>query len=623
MRWNLYFRIFVLFFFSTSFSFGVYALNGDRLWQVNLSSSGAQEDYANAVVVDSQNNIYVAGQSSNLISETSGTDWWIKKFNSSGSEDTTSWNKTYDFGNSEYPVSIAVDSTDKIYILGYVNNFASPTSGSDLLIKKFNSSGSEDTTSWNKNFSSPGSSSDTPRVVVLDSSDNVYLIATGSNLFNATSYDDWWIKKFNSSGSEDTTNWNKSIDYSSNDNARGAAVDLNNNLYVVGHSDSLASATSSIDWWIKKFNSSGSEDTTNWNKNFSSNGSQSDNALNVAVDLNKNVYVVGTGTHLTNATSNLDWWIKKFNSSGSEDTTNWNKNYSSIYISASESPNSVVTDAYGGVYVAGWGQNLFNSTSDGDWWIKKFNSSGSEDTTNWNKNYTSSGSNLDQAKGITFDLNNHLVVVGYGVNLVTGTSSTDFWIMLFDGFAPVSLLVRSALNTVKWQGYFGRVKASLLLGSGSNSIYNYGNAITSQIDSVFASTSSSFNFASLSRSNASDVDLTWNFSTGESDSATSFFVDGNATIFNIANVSTFNLSSYGYSGGVCTTQTNATYRTGLFSNSSPGSLGNFGAFAFGTSVVANKCAYDNLTLIDYELLVPINHSAKNITQTYYFYLKVK
>ncbi len=615
MRCTFYLKIFVLFFFSIYFSLGVSALNGDRIWQVNLSSSGSLSDYANAVAVDSKNQIYVVGQGENLVSETSGQDWWIKKFNSSGGEDITNWNKTYTNSGSDYPTSLAVDSLDNIYIFG------TRTSGQDWWIKKFNSSGTENTTDWNKAYTCSG----TPRAVVVDLNDNVYFIGDCLNLVSETSGQDWWIKKFNSSGGEDTVNWNKTIDYSPNDFVRSAALDSNNNLYVAGQSYNLtrgSAVSTGYDWWIKKFTSSGTENTTDWNKSYTSSGVQDDIIRSITLDSNNNVYVAGTGFNLVNSTSNGDWWIKKFTSSGTEDTVNWNKSYTSSAITA-DVATSIITDAYGAVYVAGYGFNLANSTSDRDLWIKKFNSSGGEDTVNWNKNYTSPGSTLDQINGIVLDLKNHFIIVGTGSHLVSSTSSDDWWIMFFYGFAPVSELVRSALNTVKWQGYFGSVNAKLMLGSGLDTIYSYGNALTSQIDSVFATTSSSFNFASLTRGNASDVDLTWNFSTGESDSATSFFVDGNATIFNIANVSTFNLSSYGYSGGVCTTQTNATYRTGIFTNGTPGSLGNFGAFAFGTTISANNCAYDNRTLIDYELLVPVNQSKKNITQTYYFYLKLK
>ena len=73
------------------------------------------------------------------------------------------------------------------------------------------------------------------------------------------------------------------------------AIDNNDNVYVVGYGNKLASGTSSYDWWIKKFDSSGAEDIVNWNKNFTSAGSNADQAWSVAIDSNDNVvekYVV-------------------------------------------------------------------------------------------------------------------------------------------------------------------------------------------------------------------------------------------------------------------------------------------------------------------------------------------
>ena len=115
---------------------------------------------------------------------------------------------------------------------------------------------------------------------------------------------------------EDIYAWDKKIgnkdgynDYS--ETAYLITIDKNNNVYVTGLLVTLDSFIV-LDWYIKKFDSNGIEDTSNWNKKFSSNGSYDDMAYSIVIDSNNNVYVAGYGYNLVNASSGYDWWIKKF-----------------------------------------------------------------------------------------------------------------------------------------------------------------------------------------------------------------------------------------------------------------------------------------------------------------------
>lgn len=61
----------------------------------------SQGDGASAVAIDpSDGSVYVAGSGENLIGSETSSDWWIKKFSSSGVEDTTGWNKMFDSAES-------------------------------------------------------------------------------------------------------------------------------------------------------------------------------------------------------------------------------------------------------------------------------------------------------------------------------------------------------------------------------------------------------------------------------------------------------------------------------------------------------------------------------------------
>lgn len=200
----------------------------------------------------------------------SNTTGYAKLCNSSGgcicmNENTTTWNKTYD-GEGAIPWddiarSVANDSNDNIYVVGHGNSIAVPAvpTGDDWWIKKFWSNGTEDT-SWNKTFDggSLAAGSDIAYSVAVDSNDNVYVAGVGEDLLDLTSNQDWWIKKFSSDGTEDTTNWNITYSHQSDsyDYARSVAVDSDDNVYVVGYYATTAGdpvkGTNSI---IKKFSS--------------------------------------------------------------------------------------------------------------------------------------------------------------------------------------------------------------------------------------------------------------------------------------------------------------------------------------------------------------------------------
>ena len=104
-------------------------------------------DTVYSVTMDSSDNFYVAGYGLNLVSGSSGEDWWIKKFTLSGIEDNAGWNKTINGnGTDDIAYECAVDSINNVYVVGYMHN----GTDLDMCIKKFNSNGTEIISGWNK-----------------------------------------------------------------------------------------------------------------------------------------------------------------------------------------------------------------------------------------------------------------------------------------------------------------------------------------------------------------------------------------------------------------------------------------------------------------------------------------
>lgn len=272
------------------------------------------------------------------------TDWWIKKYDEMGIEDSTNWNKSYDGGSglSDSAYACAVDSGGNLYVGGTMNLGAG---NENWWIKKFSPEGVEDTANWNRSFDGGNLGNDQLYGMRIDAFDNLYAVGRRSQ---AASNQDWWIKKFSSEGVEDTTIWNKTYNGPANntDDPQDIFVASDGSVYVVGEFEMPGTAH---DLRIKKFDSSGNEDTTNWNKSFDAGNSVNDTGVHVLVDRDGNVFVAGRGNR---PGSQDDWWLKKFDSAGTEDTTNWNK-FIDGGANAGDLLRSFAMDLNGNIFVGG------------------------------------------------------------------------------------------------------------------------------------------------------------------------------------------------------------------------------------------------------------------------------
>ncbi len=386
---------------------GGQSLNGSDRWVIKKFDGHGIEDaahwaktisagdtsgygYAQAVAIDIYGNVYVAGNGNDLISSTSGLDWWIKKFDSQGVEAVANWDKKFD-GNDgpDLLYSLTTDSRGNVYVAGKSYNLVSNTSGSesgyDWWIKKFDSNGVEDTLHWNKMIDSE-ENWDAADAIAVDSDNSVYVAGKTSQLYPYVPSGDYWlIKKFDENGVEDVVRWNKQIYASYEGEPKSVLIDGRGGVYVIGYGNNLVGSDSYNDWWIKKFDKNGIEDTVNWDKRIDntniyanihmSQNNKNDQARSAVLDKNGNLYAVGYGTSNINDTG-LFWysegWIKKYNSTGIEDTVNWDRKISILQDNAYYSSNvqAVAVDVDANVYAAG--------TRSGKAFVRKYNSNGGD-----------------------------------------------------------------------------------------------------------------------------------------------------------------------------------------------------------------------------------------------------
>ncbi|MDI6826519.1 MAG: hypothetical protein QMD36_05050, partial [Candidatus Aenigmarchaeota archaeon] len=234
---------------------------------------------------------------------------------------------------------VAVDSNDNIIVVGYDNS----PGNAQWRIMKFDSN----LNSLRNYTVNPSSSYDYAYAVVNKTNDEIIVVGMDRN---ATSTQ-WRIMKFNSS--LDSIRNYTTNDSAGVDEARGVAVDSNDNIIVVGYDNSPGNAQ----WRIMKFDSN-----LNSLKNYTYNNPDntgSDIAWDVAVDSNDNIIVVG----YDNSPGNYQWRIMKFNSS-LDSTWNYTTNDSPY----ADMARGVAVDSNDSIIVVGYD----NVTTSYEWRIMKF-----------------------------------------------------------------------------------------------------------------------------------------------------------------------------------------------------------------------------------------------------------
>lgn len=370
-------------------------------WNVTISMQVTSN--ATGVASDGESGVFVAGTSNNGISN--GNTWHIKKYDATGVEDLVAWNKAFPGGNSH---GIAVDASGNVYASGAKHSGGNTFN--DWWLKKFDANGIEDTVGWNKVIDG-GAYHDNPYVIKVDSASDVYVAGLAFDQIAASTYG-WWIRKYSPNGG---LLWAKRFPLVTG-RARDLAFDSLGNVYVVGSKNE----TSTHDWWLKKFDANGNEDTDDWNLTFSNNAGPS-RPQAVAVDSTDNVLVAGSWHNGTD----IDWMLKKFDANGIEDTQNWNLTFDGGL--GDDQPNSIVIDPNDNVYFVGTKHN----GTDMDWWLKKFDANGNEDVTNWDGVYDG-GVGDDRANCVAYVFGNPTIIaqetdldLGESVTLEPGSDGGD------------------------------------------------------------------------------------------------------------------------------------------------------------------------------------------------------
>lgn len=291
------------------------------------------DDRVSQITVDAQGNVYVTGTSYGLDSrndivtikyDTNGNSKWVARYNDSENE--------YDWGGG-----VVVDRSGNVYVTG--------TSGSSKLAEqmvtiKYNSSGGR---VWTKlfDFFTDGILADLDDrgfEITLDKAQNVYVAGT-----NGLGLTDILTVKYSPSGAR---KWADRYGGTGDDRPRGIATDAGGNVCVSG--DSSGGSTGQ-DIVTIKYNSGGLQ---KWVKRYTGTGNNYDGVGGLAVDAAGNTLVTGYASRDTRG-----YVTMKYDAAGNQ---KWMQFYDGKNHSGAVA-DSLALDSSGNVYVTGTGNGYIET----------------------------------------------------------------------------------------------------------------------------------------------------------------------------------------------------------------------------------------------------------------------
>jgi DNA-binding beta-propeller fold protein YncE len=228
------------------------------------------------------------------------------------------------------PISVALDSSNNVYVLDYFN----------ARVLKFDGSGNY-LTQWGTNGSGTGQF-DLPSDIAVDSSNNVYVADLDNNR----------VEKFNSSGAYLTQWGSLGTGPGQFHWPNYIAVDSSNNVYVTDFYNNR----------VEKFDSSGNY-LTQWGTNGSGNG-QFGYPFGVAVDSSNNVYVADADNDRVEKFTSNGTYLAQWGSYGSGN-------------GQFESPEAIAVGSSNNVFVSDLGNSRIEKFSSSGTYLAQWGSSGS------------------------------------------------------------------------------------------------------------------------------------------------------------------------------------------------------------------------------------------------------
>jgi hypothetical protein len=251
-----------------------YSPEGNLLWVARYQHQTNLASVAKALAVDRQGNVYVTGQSQ---APGTGVDYATVKFDASGHG---VWTNRYNGPGylTDRATAIAVDDEGNVYVTGESNG--GYDAGTDYATIKYNANGDG---VWTNRYNGPGSATDMPAALTVDTAGNVYVTGTS---WGGLSTHDFATLKYSAAGA---LRWVSRYNGPANhfEMARALAVDGAGNVYVTGQSETESNRSH---YATVKYDANGQE---LWAARYAGLGQGKNIANALALDPAGNVVVTG------------------------------------------------------------------------------------------------------------------------------------------------------------------------------------------------------------------------------------------------------------------------------------------------------------------------------------------
>lgn len=201
-----------------------YSASGLELWTARYNGTGSGRDQARSIAIDSEDNVYVTGESWGGVS--TAYDYATVKYDSNGLE---LWVRRYTGANnaSDQPNKVAVDGSGHVYVTG--KEWRGFT-GSDFTTVKYSPDGAF---LWARHHASDSVFTDEPFDLVVDSDGSVWV--TGYTYGGSEAGDDFLTIKYSPQGQRI---WMAQYNAPDNSRDQAAAITLGpqGQVYVAGSS---------------------------------------------------------------------------------------------------------------------------------------------------------------------------------------------------------------------------------------------------------------------------------------------------------------------------------------------------------------------------------------------------
>ena len=348
-------------------------------WESIFNGAGNKSDQPRAMILDAQNNIYIAGPSE---TKKGNTDIAVVKYNAGGVQQ---WVATYEgTGNGiDYPNSLAVDADGNVYVTGRSMNKLNY----DCITIKYDAAGIQ---IWEARYNGTENGEDMGNDIKVDVGGNVYVTGytnsphTGSLLYGfavlTLKYDEFGDMV-----------WESALNTSIPDGEYGR--EIGTSLVVGEHGVVYVTGQNDLGLVTLKLNNGGVEQ---WRRTFP----EGVNGQKILQDEGGNIFVTGWGakTYKLNAIDGEIIWASSVEMTAA---TFWD----------------MAMDGAGNVYVGGYGQPDNAST---DFLTVKYN--GADGIQQWLKTYNGSANVTDRVRSIAVDGIGNTYVTGY-IQTKSGRSS--------------------------------------------------------------------------------------------------------------------------------------------------------------------------------------------------------